>query len=171
MTWITNCVTTYTSDGYKNSTYSGTSIEYVKAELKINEPGECEMRDLKFRAWDREANNMMEDVAFKFNEYGVYVESHDYIGNFRKNRIEIMQFSGLKDSNGNDIYEGDILEWTEDGVSKQRGVVKWSDVNCGFVVTYGEDLAWFVTAPPRPMKIVGNIHESEVSTKHSLASA
>jgi len=171
MIWITNCVNIYASAGYEYSTRIGTGIEYIKAELKNNEPGECKMRDLKFRAWDREANNMMEEVAFKFNEYGVYVESHDYIGNFRKERIEIMQFSGLRDSNGNEIYEGDILEWTEDGVSTQRGVVKWSDVNCGFVVTYGEDLAWFVTAPPRPMKIVGNIHESKVSQKHSLASA
>ncbi len=126
------------------------------------------MRELKFRAWDKEVEKMMHNVSFKFNQYGVYVESRDYIGNFKRERIDLMQFSGLKDSNGEEIYEGDILEWTEDGISFQHGTVKWSDVNCGFVVTYGEDLAWFVTAPPRPMKIVGNIHET--AKNYSLAS-
>lgn len=63
------------------------------------------MRDIKFRAWDRLDKKMFD--VFMFNENYVYINSKD--ARWRED-IELMQYTGLKDVAGIEIYEGDILE-------------------------------------------------------------
>ena len=59
------------------------------------------MRDFKFRAWDKWSNKMIQP------NNGDFIGWHA-MSNWR-DCLHIMQYTGLKDKNGKEIYEGDIV--------------------------------------------------------------
>src|SRR4051812_19947773 len=78
----------------------------MDAELpeKGREPNKSKlMREIKFRFWKKEAKKMLPDVfAPQTPTFG------DMIGLIQMD-FEMMQFTGLKDKNGKEIYEGDVV--------------------------------------------------------------
>ena len=64
------------------------------------------MREIKFRAWDKTRKEWLLPDKFALTLDGNVMGR--YTGGAYKD-IEIMQYTGLKDKNGKEIYEGDIV--------------------------------------------------------------
>jgi uncharacterized phage protein (TIGR01671 family) len=76
-------------------------------------------REIKFRAWDKEGNKMISGDNFAFEEYAPLNDL--FHNNFK--RFDFMQYTGCKDGNGVEIYEGDIIETHEHRIQ----TIIWED--------------------------------------------
>ena len=73
-------------------------------------------REIKFRVWDVENKEMLEvqELDFEPTFYGgrIAIRPDQYNDYFYTEDMILMQYTGLKDKNGKEIYEGDIVKIT-----------------------------------------------------------
>lgn len=116
------------------------------------------MKKIKFRVFSKGTSNNP-----NFNKFGQMFDVDDLILQkyypgvriFDSEDFIVQQFTGLKDVNGVDIYEGDIVEYTQhmfntDAVRTERKEIKWIEYLASFNV-------YETAAGQSGHKVVGNI--------------
>jgi len=127
-------------------------------------------REIKFRAWDADFSVMcyMEDeYALTFTPNGWSFEDKDGVTSTKIGECELMQFTGLKDKNGKDIYEGDVISGR---IAQRYGfvkiVAKVVSEHLGHCVAEflpfgdGIQLSDITNCSPNECEVIGNVWES-----------
>ena len=83
------------------------SCKGLASKGRVREVGE--MREIKFRAWDIAEKRMFQVNPVHWEEESACRAGDDYLANAKMVGWELMQYTGLKDKNGKEIYEGDIV--------------------------------------------------------------
>jgi uncharacterized phage protein (TIGR01671 family) len=78
-------------------------------------------REIKFRAWDDGVMIYEANILHLSNEDSLVLRLAKFWCNIR-NDSKIMQYTGFKDVNGKEIYEGDVLQVTYIDVVEPTGV-------------------------------------------------
>ena len=128
------------------------------------------MREIKFRA----------KVKYNRNHYFVYFAGEWVFGHYHQNEngehlifdnyedVEIDettlgQYTGLKDKNGKEIYEGDTIKYQDRDYSEVfgQGDVYYDGDDCMFKIRCNNVILFFMNLLGEELEVIGNIHDKE----------
>lgn len=132
------------------------------------------MREIKFRAWDLDNKSMIYPdselgTIFCFDKVGLSIYRCD---GYELNSFELMQYTGLKDKNDTEIYEGDIIQYKVKGSNKiYKTIMSFNEEHGAFLFGIYEGVKMPCGKKTRANKytrksvclveVMGNIYENQ----------
>lgn len=132
------------------------------------------MREIKYRIWDEKVKRYVQDEDWYYlsddgelwNIYSYYYEMSKDLCDPERYIIE--QYTGLKDKNGKEIYEGDVVRTHFSfghEVTQEPFIIKWNKERAMFEGSKPIENDYLVTFSFFPeqrflYEIIGNIHEN-----------
>lgn len=107
------------------------------------------MRDIKFRAWHDDREMVYPPFNLHIKDHMTMLMLENGVFGYHGSSVHLMQYTGLQDRNGVDIYEGDIYKtWAGHGPF----VVEWGQ--------QGDDLIWgWPVVGEGNEEVIGNVYE------------
>lgn len=119
------------------------------------------MREIKFRAWLKEHKSMIDVMEIDIDNQTIfYYWFGDHDGHFENfNKIDLMEYTGLKDKNNKEIYEGDILS---DGNNEKpyKVIFENGSFRAEFKGDFDEYSFDLIDVVLQGCEVVGNIYEN-----------
>jgi uncharacterized phage protein (TIGR01671 family) len=135
-------------------------------------------REVKFRAWHKEWKSLDKVISIDWDNEQVQIESDigncDWVG---MDAVILMEYTGLKDKNGAEIYEGDIVA----DIKGKLCPVLWDVSQVRFAVNGGksvnlsgkkDDTDFIMGLAPwitKEWTVIGNIYQNPELLEHSNA--
>jgi len=120
------------------------------------------MREIKFRAWDKKYGAWVKNMRVYQN--GAAADDNSWLPS---KDIALMQFTGLHDRSGREVYEGDILKWRKHPRATEVGEVLWNQSSASFCVKDQNELEkergfWRPVSlyAMNSIEVIGNIYEN-----------
>lgn len=117
------------------------------------------MKGLKFRVWDIERECYLDEVELAGitpdGKYILYIEEEEISKLEIEGNYIIEQYTSLKDKNGKEIFEGDLVAYEKDNIASVR-------FEYGGFYPFVEPYNDFDCPSGKEVEVIGNIHESNM---------
>lgn len=138
------------------------------------------MREFKFRAWDKEFKVMLDGFSERSERFCIWSDGVvDECGVDKTNKWIVMQYTGLKDENGKEIFEGDIVIYTryfktinpkECSTEEKTLILEYSEEEIVYQLLYLSGCYFSrlgdIISEKYTLEVIGNIYENPKLLEH-----
>lgn len=118
-------------------------------------------REIKFRVWDVENKEMLnvQELDFEPTFYGgrIAIRPDQYNDYFDTEDMILMQYTGVNDRCGKEIYENDIVYVAGED---ENAIIEWDEQTARFIIHFDGWIADFDNYYGKELEIIGDIYNN-----------